>query len=65
VVYVGVSNHLHKALVLQALKARKHVLCEKTLAVNAKEVREMIEVANATGCFLMEVRGVFRQEKFI
>lgn len=56
VVYVGVANHLHKSTVIQALNAKKHVLCEKPMAVNAKEVREMIEAAERNGCFLMEVR---------
>jgi predicted dehydrogenase len=41
--------------VLQALNAKKHVLCEKPMAVNAKEVREMIEAAKRNKCFLMEV----------
>jgi dihydrodiol dehydrogenase / D-xylose 1-dehydrogenase (NADP) len=54
VVYVGVANHLHKSTVVQALNAKKHVLCEKPMAVNAKEVREMIEAAQKNKCFLME-----------
>jgi len=54
VVYVGVANHLHKSAVIQALEAKKHVLCEKPFAVNAKEVREMIEAAQKNKRFLME-----------
>ena len=32
----------------------KHVLCEKPLASNAKEAREMIRVARQNGVTLME-----------
>ncbi|KAI1695401.1 oxidoreductase family, NAD-binding rossmann fold domain-containing protein [Ditylenchus destructor] len=54
VVYIGVANHVHKSAVVQALNAKKHVLCEKPFAVNAREVREMIEAARRNQRFLME-----------
>ncbi|KAI6242576.1 Trans-1,2-dihydrobenzene-1,2-diol dehydrogenase-like isoform X2 [Aphelenchoides fujianensis] len=49
VVYVGVANHLHKPVVLQAIEAGKHVVCEKPLALNRAEVAEMFERAKAKG----------------
>jgi len=54
VVYVGLLNHQHKEAVLQALRAGKHVLCEKPMGVNAKEVRETVSEAKQRGLFLME-----------
>ncbi|KAI1695157.1 oxidoreductase family, NAD-binding rossmann fold domain-containing protein [Ditylenchus destructor] len=54
VIYIGVANHLHKSAVVQALDAGKHVLCEKPMAVNAREVRAMIEAARRNQRFLME-----------
>lgn len=53
-VYIPLPNELHKEWVINALKAGKHVLCEKPLAPTPEEVDEMITVANENGVFLME-----------
>ena len=53
-VYIPLPNHLHRPWALNALKAGKHVLCEKPLACNAKEAREMVAAARDTGRLLME-----------
>ena len=53
-VYVATPNHLHKEHVIQALQAGKHVLCEKPIAVNTAELREMFDAADAADRFLME-----------
>ncbi|MGD9228753.1 MAG: Gfo/Idh/MocA family oxidoreductase, partial [Desulfobacterales bacterium] len=53
-VYIPLPNHLHRLWALNALNAGKHVLCEKPLACNAKEAREMVSAARDTGLLLME-----------
>ena len=53
-VYIPLPNHLHKAWSIKALRAGKHVLCEKPIALNAREAREMQSVARETGYFLLE-----------
>lgn len=53
-VYIGTPNQTHCDYTLTSLKAGKHVLCEKPLAVNASEGRRMVETARETGCMLME-----------
>jgi len=54
IVYIGTLNSSHRDLVIKSLKAGKHVLCEKPLGVNAREVQEMIDCARTEKRFLME-----------
>lgn len=54
VVYVATPHPWHKEHALLCLEHGKHVLCEKPLAMNAREVREMIACARANGRYLAE-----------
>jgi predicted dehydrogenase len=53
-VYVSLPNHLHHHWTIAALRAGKHVLCEKPIGVNAAEAQEMFDVAEQTGKTLVE-----------
>lgn len=53
VVSVCTPNKFHKDLTLQALAAGAHVLCEKPMAMNADEGREMLAAAAKAGKRLM------------
>lgn len=53
-VYIATPNALHRKWAIDALRSGKHVLCEKPLASNAAEAREMVAVAEETGFILME-----------
>jgi predicted dehydrogenase len=44
-VTIALPNHLHASVAIEALKARKHVLVEKPLAMSTKEAAKVIEVA--------------------
>ncbi|MBI1925351.1 Gfo/Idh/MocA family oxidoreductase [Candidatus Poribacteria bacterium] len=48
-VTIATPNVFHHPIAVQALKAGKHVFCEKPLAMNASEAREMYDVAEASG----------------
>jgi predicted dehydrogenase len=42
-------NNIHMEPTIYAMKLGKHVLCEKPIARNAEEAKQMVEVANKTG----------------
>lgn len=53
-VYNALPNSMHHEWTLAALKAGKHVLCEKPLASNAPQAREMFDAAERAGRVLVE-----------
>ncbi len=53
-VYIATHNGLHRDLVIEALQAGKHVLCEKPLGCSADECEDMLAAADATGRLLVE-----------
>ena len=44
-IYLPLPNHLHVPWALKALKAGKHVLCEKPIGLNAAEAQELLEAS--------------------
>lgn len=54
VVYIANTHNFHCETALAALKAGKHVLCEKPMAINSAEARQMVDAARKYNCFLME-----------
>lgn len=63
-VFVTTPDALHYADVLEAIRHGKPVLCEKPMAMNAKEAREMVEAARQGGVIL-GVAHVMRFEESV
>lgn len=63
VVYIGVIHPHHLSTCLLFMNAKKNVLCEKPLAMNSKEVREILACAKMNDVFLMEVGMVLTRIK--
>lgn len=53
-VYISLPNHLHAKWSVQALKAGKHVLCEKPIALSVDELDEMETASQDSGRVLAE-----------
>lgn len=53
-IYISLPNHLHCQWSVAALKAGKHVLCEKPFAMNSSEVELMVKTARENDRLLVE-----------
>ncbi|MBI3679128.1 MAG: Gfo/Idh/MocA family oxidoreductase [Acidobacteria bacterium] len=53
-IYNPLPNHLHAPRTIRAATAGKHVLCEKPVALNTGEVREMIAARDRAGVCIGE-----------
>jgi predicted dehydrogenase len=60
-VIVAVPPHLHHSMVIAALEGGKHVLCEKPMARNVAEARDMQRIADRSGVVAM----VNHQHRFL
>lgn len=54
IVYVATTNDRHQDNALAAIAARKPILCEKPLALNAPQAHRMLDAASRAGVFAME-----------
>ncbi|CAK5273845.1 unnamed protein product [Mycena citricolor] len=54
VVYIGTPHTFHYTNALDAIRAKKHVLCEKPVTTNAAELRSLLAAAKEHGVFFME-----------
>lgn len=54
VIYISTPHPMHRPNSILCLEQGKAVLCEKPFTVNAREARDVVDVARRQGCFLME-----------
>ena len=49
IVLVATPNHLHAEIAIKAMRAGKHVLCEKPVTPTSAELEEVLKVSRETG----------------
>lgn len=54
IVYIATPHNSHAKLSIAAMNNKKHVLCEKPLAVNAQQVESMVAASKSNSVYLME-----------
>lgn len=54
IIYIATPHNSHMEYAITAMKHKKHVLCEKPLAINRSQVKMMIDTAISNNVFLME-----------
>lgn len=59
-VYLAVPNAMHAELAIQCLRAGKHVLLDKPMALSASQSEAIVEAANQSGRIL----GLLHQQRF-
>jgi len=53
-IYIALPNNLHAEWIIKCAEAVKHVLCEKPITVNRKELEKVLEVVKKCDVFFME-----------
>ena len=57
-IYVALPNHLHYQFAKIALENNKHVIIEKPITTNTKELKELIKIAKAKQLFIIEAMNI-------
>ena len=59
VVYVATPHSNHHEYVIDSLKNNKHVICEKAITVNGKQLKEIKDLANEKNLIVTEAMTIF------
>jgi predicted dehydrogenase len=63
-VYIPLPNHLHVEWTKKALRAGKHVLTEKPIAMSAAEIDDLIALSDSTGLMAAEAFRIVQHPQF-
>lgn len=59
IVYLATPNSHHKDNMMMLLKSGKHILCEKAITMNKKELDEVLALANKKNCIVAEAMTIY------
>lgn len=64
-IYIPLPNHLHVEWTKKALRAGKHVLCEKPISLSAPEIDDLIALRDETGLVAAEAFMIAHHPQWI
>ena len=66
-IYISTLNNTHAEIVIKAAKAKKNILCEKTIATNYNDTIKIFETLNKSDVFFLEAIAYrsHKQTKFV
>ncbi|AJA49493.1 hypothetical protein CPAST_c34270 [Clostridium pasteurianum DSM 525 = ATCC 6013] len=59
IIYISTPHNLHYEFLLKAVKNGKHVLCEKAITVNAKQLDEIVAIAKEKNLVVAEAMTIY------
>ncbi len=59
IIYISTPHNTHISYLRKALKAKKHVLCEKSVTLNSEELEEAIKLAKENNVVLAEAMTIY------
>lgn len=54
IIYIATPHGLHYEHLKLCLKYNKHIICEKAFTLNSRQAKEILEIAKAKNCLVME-----------
>lgn len=54
IIYIATPHNLHYQFLLKAVKAGKHVFCEKSITVNSRQLEECVTIAKEKGLVICD-----------
>jgi len=59
IVYISTPHNAHYEFIIKALNKNKHVLCEKAITVNDRQLEEAVKLAEEKNLILMEAMTIY------
>lgn len=59
IVYIATPHNLHYRYLMEAVRSGKHVLCEKAITVNSRQLEEAAALAREKGVTVMEAMTIY------
>lgn len=59
IIYISTPHNTHISYIIQALKNGKHVLCEKSITLNAQELQQAVHLAKQNNLILAEAMTIY------
>ncbi len=58
VIYIAVPHNFHYELIIESLKAKKHVVCEKSITISKEQLDQAVSLAKENNLYLFEAMTI-------